>query len=79
MYEQMIREELARLGRVGAHPPQVIEAWMRVEHDTLDWMSKDRFRREVAIAIECADASTASENNAVARSFGFAGFPEVTR
>lgn len=71
MYQQMIREALANLGRVGAHHPHVLEAWMRVEHSTLDWMSPARFRREVAIAIDCADHSTSEVNASVARSFGF--------
>lgn len=71
MYEQMIREAMAGLGRVGAHDPKVIEAWMRVEHSTLDGLSRARFNREVGIALECADNSTTERNLAVARSFGF--------
>lgn len=71
MYQEMIREHMAALGRVGAHDPKIIEAWMRVEHSTLDALSRSRFRQEVKIALECADAATAEQNLSVARSFGF--------
>ena len=35
MYEQMIREAMARLGRIGEQDPAIVEAWMRLEHGTL--------------------------------------------
>ena len=48
MYQQTIREMAALLGRIGVNPRHV-EAWMRVEHSTLDWMDRERFRLEVEI------------------------------
>jgi len=69
-YQQAIREDLASLGLVGRHSPAVIEAWMRLEHGTLDHLSKVNFRREVAIASACADASRAEENRALVASYG---------
>lgn len=70
LYQQYIREDMAELGRIGAHEPRVVEAWMRLEHGTLDALSKAAFRREVATAIACADASTPAENQSLATSYG---------
>ena len=72
-YQQYIREDMASLGRIGAHSPAVIEAWMRLEHDTLDGLSKTAFRREVSVAMQCADASTPAENRSLAASYGLEG------
>ena len=70
-YTQRIREDLARHGRLGTSPFQV-EAYMRLEHPTLDGLSARQFDAEIAIACECIDASTPAENAALARSYGFA-------
>lgn len=69
MYAKMIREDMARLGRVGAHDPAHVEAWMRLECGTLDGLSPGRFRSEVAIAMECCDADPAASAR-LAESFG---------
>ena len=65
-----IRETLARIGRIGAADPRWVEAWMRLEHGYLDALSADQFRAEVEIALECIAASTASENESLAVSYG---------
>lgn len=70
MYRQTIREQLAALGLVGRHDPAVIEAWMRVEHGTLDHLDRERFRAEVQIASDCADAAGSEQNKAIVSSFG---------
>ena len=67
MYQQMIREELARQGRIGTSP-RWVEAWMRLELGTLDWIDKARLRREVAVSVECIDACTTEENERLATS-----------
>jgi hypothetical protein len=72
MYRNLIRETLARLGRIGAAPHHV-EAWMRLEHGTLDGMSPSEFAREVLEALKCIDASTPAENEDLARSYGMRG------
>lgn len=69
-YTQMIRETMAKLGRVGAADPRWVEAWMRLEHGCLDGLGADQFRAEVKIALECIDASTERENEALAISEG---------
>jgi hypothetical protein len=67
-YEKTIQDELARRGR-----PEVsarwVEAWIRLELGVLDWLGKARWRREVRIALECIDASTAEDNDKLAASY----------
>lgn len=48
-YQQMIREELALMGRVGTNSKHV-EAFMRVEHHTLDGLRSfsDAVKRAVS-------------------------------
>jgi hypothetical protein len=48
-YQRDIRALVADLG-MGDLDPCQIEAWMRLECNTLDWLSADRFRAEVAVA-----------------------------
>ena len=71
MYRQMIREDMAKLGRIGAHDPALVEAWMRLEHGCLDGLSAAQFKREVAAALECCDADPAASVR-LAESFGLA-------
>lgn len=47
-----------------------VEAYMRVEHDTLDWISASRFAAEVRIACACVDAGGTEMAERIARSFG---------
>lgn len=72
-YRRTIRRGLTLHGRLGAYDPAIIEAWMRLEHGTLDHLTPKQFQREVRTALACADASTASANAALAMSFGFRG------
>jgi len=67
-YQQRIREELARMGRLGMDPRHV-EAYMRLEHSTLDGLSPAAFRREVHIGAECVDAAGLIDAESCARSF----------
>ena len=69
MYQRTIRETAARLGRVGVDPRHV-EAWMRVEHPTLDGLDRRRFDTEVEIAVACIDHAGAEQSEALALSFG---------
>jgi hypothetical protein len=52
MYQQMIRQELAHEGHIGLDPRHV-EAWMRLEHGTLDALSGIEFQQEVAAVVDC--------------------------
>ena len=70
MYHTMIREEMARIGRVGAYPPHEVEAFMRLEHPTLDALSASQFRAEVATSLARLDTMDATERAAFADSMG---------
>lgn len=69
-YEQPIREHLASLGFIGKYDPRHIEAFMRLEHPTLDGLGKQQFRREVAIAAACVDEAGRDESEMCAESYG---------
>jgi hypothetical protein len=69
-YESIIRETLAKIGRIGAADPRWIEGWLRLERGCLDSLTADQFRQEIEIALECIAASTSSQNEELARSYG---------
>jgi hypothetical protein len=69
MYQQIIREELAHIGHVGLNPRH-IEAFMRLEHPTLDGLASWQFRDEVKIAAECVIAGGEANAESCALSFG---------
>ena len=69
-YEQLIREAMARAGRIGAVDPRHAEGWMRSAHGCLDALSATEFTAEVALALECCAASTSTQNEELARSYG---------
>ena len=68
-YQQSIKKELSELGREEIDSRH-IEAYMRLEHGTLDALSKKQFEEEIFICAACVDASTYVENEALARSYG---------
>lgn len=68
-YYQTIREELARQGFIGTDPRHV-EGYMRLEHSTLDGLSKGQFRREVLIGALCVERDGEANAEANAKSFG---------
>ena len=47
-----------------------VEAWMRLEHSTLDGLNPVRFAREVAVAVECIRAAGITESDKLAHSYG---------
>ena len=69
MYRTRILEQLAKLGRIGVDPAHV-EGWMRLEHSTLDGLSREAFAREALIAVECIDQSATRANDELAQSYG---------
>ena len=69
-YQQLIRETMARLGRIGAADPRLIEAWMRLEHGCLDGLSASQFTSEVEIALQCIEAGPLADSEALAQSYG---------
>jgi len=68
-YQQAIREEIARQGHIGIDPRHV-EAYIRLEHPTLDGLSHRHFNAEVSIGIQCVLADGIVNAEACAKSFG---------
>ena len=50
--------------------PRHVEAWMRVEHPTLDGLSRAEFIAAMHAAVGCAIDAGAEESEALAASFG---------
>jgi hypothetical protein len=50
--------------------PRHVEAWMRVEHPTLDGLSRERFIAEMHVALGCAIDAGPEASEALAASFG---------
>ena len=65
-YQQRIAEHLATAGHIGQYDPRHIEAYMRLEHSTLDGLSPSQFAHEVAVSANCVEAGgiDAAERNA---------------
>jgi len=70
-YADSIRETLAKQGLIGRYDPRHIEAYMRLEHSTLDGLAAWQFDQEVATAAACIDAGGTNEAEALAESYGF--------
>jgi hypothetical protein len=68
-YTQTIRETVARLGYLGVDPRHV-EAYMRLDHPTLDGLSRSQFVSEVKIAVQCVDAAGVVSAERCAQSYG---------
>jgi len=75
MYATMIHEALMRLGRVDVDPLHV-EAWMRLEHGTLDALSRSDFEEEVGIAVRCHDVDP-KVSVELAESYGLSARKEI--
>jgi hypothetical protein len=50
--------------------PRHVEAWMRLEHPTLDGLSAAELEREIHAALDCIRAAGTTESEALAASFG---------
>lgn len=50
--------------------PPLVEAWMRLQHPTLDALSPRQFRREVEVALGCIAEAGLEESARLAESFG---------
>ncbi len=68
LYAGMIREILDVAGFLEMDPRHV-EAYMRVEHRTLDGLSRREFVREVALSARCVVDGGTEAAEACARSF----------
>lgn len=68
-YNKAIKKVLDDL-HLGTFNPNQVEGYMRLQYSTLDHLSREEFRRQVEIAVECIQlvGEEAAEKNA--RSFG---------
>lgn len=69
MYDQTIKEEAIKQGYIGVGPRH-LEAWMRLEHSTLDGLTKTQFSREVHTGIVCVQQAGIEASENLAKSFG---------
>ena len=69
MLQKEIATHLSSLKRTEIQP-RYIEAYMRIEHPTLDALSKSQFRKEILISIACFDIDGIDNAEALALSFG---------
>ena len=56
--------------RTHAADPRHVEAWMRLEHPTLDGLSAAEFEREIDLAVVSITTAGHDESEALAASFG---------
>jgi hypothetical protein len=54
---------------VGRYDPRHVEAYMRLEHPTLDGLSPRAFRAEIQVACACIDEAGGAAAESCARSF----------
>lgn len=52
------------------YDPRHVEAFMRLEHPTLDHLSRVEFAREVRVAVACVDECLPGQAEAIALSYG---------
>jgi hypothetical protein len=69
VYNRWIQKALLALGRDDVDARH-IEAYMRLEHPTLDGLSASQFSEEVLICVACVDADGRENAERCARSFG---------
>lgn len=68
MYKKHIEQRLKAL-KLEADPRHV-EAYMRVEHHTLDNLSPVQFTKEIKIAVACIKEDGIANAEALAKSYG---------
>lgn len=69
-YQEEIRARLAETGHVGKYDPRHVEAYMRLEHGTLDGLSARQFNAEVEVSRQCIDAGGSADAESLALSYG---------
>jgi hypothetical protein len=69
IYHDLINDRLAGLNKAD-FDPRHIEAYMRLEHSTLDGLALDAFTQEIEIAIACIAHDGLANAERCAKSFG---------
>lgn len=68
-YAAVILESLARIGRGVEYDPRHVEAYMRLEHSTLDHLSAMQFDFEVSIACAAIELGGVDDAEALALTY----------
>jgi hypothetical protein len=68
-YQEIITDILEKHGVRGVDPRHV-EAWMRVEHPTLDALVNWQWEKEVALSVACIKEAGIEDSEALAQSYG---------
>ena len=69
----ILRTNAALLSSRGLDPqadPRHVEAWMRLEHSTLDALGPARFATEALTALACVAEAGVADSEALAQTFG---------
>ncbi len=69
-YERVILDIMVETGHAGQYDPRHIEAFIRIELGTLDHLTRQEFRYQIAIARECVDIGGIRNAEDCAISFG---------
>lgn len=72
MYQNLIKNILTDLNSKA--DPRHVEAWIRIEHPTLDHLTQKDFRKEVPVALECLEANGLDRSEELATSMGIGGW-----
>ena len=70
IYQKSIKEDLEKMGLGKNYDPRHIEAYILIEHDTLNGLSSAMFKREIDIAIDCINVGGVEHAERLAQSFG---------
>ena len=68
-YNQKIKEEIAKQGHLGIDARHV-EAYIRLEHSTLDGLSISKFKKEISTGIQCVQIDGTKNAENLAKTFG---------
>jgi hypothetical protein len=68
-YQDTIREIMTALGHGGVDARHV-EAYMRLEHSTLDGLSREHFAVEVEVGVRCVREGGVAMAETLAESYG---------
>lgn len=70
MYQDIIKNQMTRMGYIGKYDPRHIEAYMRIKHGCLYGLSRANFMREIEIGRACVDADGVDHAESLAKSYG---------
>ena len=65
-YQEMIKRQCPELSE---RECAYVQAWMLLEHHTLNSVPTETFRREVTLSVLCLRQSTLAENEALAATY----------